>query len=114
MRKRIIRGLATLLAVVLTAKMGTIKYGNHRETWYNLPMDKVIERTDAAIGMTDLYWVREDGVKMYSAWVIVAAHPSVTRYSFVETSLGQGVVLDYHTVNDPNLYDIATTWSKDK
>lgn len=112
MKRRLIRGLTTLLAVVLTAKLGTIQYGDHKETWYDLPMDKVIERTDAAIGMTDLYWVREDGVKMYCAWVIVAAHPSVTRYSFVETSLGQGVVLDTHTSNDPKLYDIATTWGK--
>lgn len=112
MKKRVIRGLSTLLAVVLTAKLGTIQYGGHKETWYDLPMDRVVARTDAAIGMTDLYWVREDGVKMYGFWVIVAAHPSVTRYTFVETSLGQGVVLDNHTVNDPNLYDIATNWSK--
>ena len=112
MKKRVIRGITSIFALVLTAKLGTIQYQGHKETWYNLDMSKVVERTDAAIGMTDLYWVREDGVKMYSAWVIVAAHPSVTRYSFVETSLGQGVVLDTHTVNDPNLYDIATTWGK--
>lgn len=112
MKKRVIRGITSILALVLTAKLGTIQYQGHKETWYNLDMSKVVERTDNAIGMTDLYWVRDDGVKMYGFWVIVAAHPSVTRYSFVETSLGQGVVLDTHTVNDPNLYDIATDWGK--
>ena len=56
------------------------------------------------------YWEREDGCKMFGPWIIVAAHPSVTRYTFVETSLGTGIVLDRHCVNDPNLYDIATTW----
>lgn len=114
MKNSVIRGIITLSIVVLSAKLGTVQFQGHKETWYDLPMDKVIERTDAAIGMTDLYWVREDGVKMYSAWVIVAAHPSVTRYTFVDTSLGQGVVLDTHTSDDPNLYDIATTWRTKK
>jgi len=110
MKGRIIRVIATLSAVVLTAKLGTIQYDGHKETWYNLNMKKVVARTDKAIGMSDLYWIRDDGVKMYGDWVIVAAHPSVTRYSFVETSLGTGIVLDRHTAGDPNLYDIATDW----
>ena len=75
-------------------------------------MSNVISRTDKAIGMTDLYNVREDGVKCYGPFVIVAAHPSVTRYTFVETSLGTGIVLDTHTAKDKGLIDIATTWKE--
>lgn len=114
MRKEIIRGIATLAAVVLTAKLGTIQFQGHKETWYNLDMTNVIERSDKAIGMTGLYHIREDGVKCYGQFVIVAADPRRhRRYTFVETSLGTGIVLDTHTAkNDPELIDIATNWSK--
>jgi hypothetical protein len=62
------------------------------------------------MGIPAEYWVREDKVKMFGPWVIVAAHPSVTRYTRIQTSLGEGIVLDYHTAGDKNLYDIATDW----
>lgn len=100
-----------LLAIVLTAALGRIQNGNITETWYDLPMDKVIANAQAA-GIPCEYSVREDGVKMFGPWVIVAAHPSVTRYTIVETSLGPGIVLDRHTTGDVNLYDIATTWKE--
>lgn len=99
-----------LITAILTAKLGTIQYNGHTETWYNLRMDRVVERTDKALGITDFYWVRDDGVKMYGPWVIVASHPNVIRYTFVETSLGTGIVLDRHTRDNVNLYDIATEW----
>ena len=47
---------------------------------------------------------------MFGPWVICAAHPSVTRYTQIETSLGPGIILDYHTVKDKTLIDIATNW----
>lgn len=108
--------ISILLAAVLTARLGTINYNGHRETWYNLDMSNVVAKTDKAIGMTDLYNVREDGVKCYSKFVIVAAdldiHP---RYTFVETSLGTGVVLDsLGDAEDRETIDIATTWGKEK
>lgn len=106
--------IGILLAVVLTARLGVVNYNGHTETWYNLPMNKVIENTDEAFGMTGLYWEREDGCKMYGPWVICAAHPSVTRYSLVETSRGTGIVLDRHTVDNKDLYDLAVTWEKDE
>lgn len=109
MKRRIIRVLATLTALVLTAKLGTIQYDGHKETWYNLKMDRVVTRAQN-MGIPAEYWVREDGVKMFGPWVIVAADKSVTRYTTVETSLGTGIVLDQHTAGDPNLYDIATDW----
>lgn len=98
------------MATVLTAKIGTIQFEGHKETWYDLDMSRVVKRAQD-LGIPADYWVREeDGVKMFGPWVIVAAHPSVTRYTFVETSLGTGIVLDYHTAGDKNLYDIATDW----
>lgn len=103
------RGLL-LLAVVLTARLGTIQYAGHTETWYNLPMDNVIARADSMIGIPDLYHIDDRGVKMYGPWVIVAAHPSKTRYTRVQTSLGEGIILDYHTSKNPELYDIAVNW----
>jgi len=111
--KRLIRALTTLLAVVLTAKLGTIQFENHRETWYNLRMNKIVERADAYYGLNDVYAVREDGVKAYNGFVIVAADWTVHPFgSVVETSLGTGIVLDHHTAGDKELIDIATTWGK--
>ena len=105
-----VRILTTMLAVVLTAKLGTIQYQGHKETWYNLNMNKVVERADSATGLSNMYWVRADGCKMYGPWIIVAAHPSKIRYTFVETSLGTGIILDKHTAKDTELIDIATNW----
>ena len=102
--------LATLAAVILTAKLGTIQFEGHKETWYNLPMKRVIARSDSATGLSDMYWIREDGVKMYGPWVICAAPPSKIRYSRIQTSLGEGIILDTHTAKDTELIDIATTW----
>ena len=104
--------ITMMLAVVLTAKLGTIQFDGHKETWYDLNMAKVVARTDKAFGMTNLYYVREDGVKMYGPWVICAAHPSKIRYSRIQTSLGEGIILDTHTANDTELIDIATTWKE--
>lgn len=110
MRIRLIRGFVTLAAVILTAKLGTVQFEGHKETWYNLPMKRVVARSDSAIGLSNMYWIREDGVKMYGPWVICAAHPSRIRYSIVRTSLGEGIILDTHTAKDTELIDIATTW----
>lgn len=99
-----------VMTIVLTASLGRISYAGHTETWYNLPMDNVIQRTDEKLGITDRYWIRPDGVRMYAQWVIVAADPSVTRYTLVETSLGTGIVLDTQTTGEKDLYDIATVW----
>ena len=98
------------MAVLLTAKIGTIQYNGHKETWYNLNMRRVVARSDEDLNLTDAYWVRDDGVKMYGPFVIVAADKTIPRYSLVDTSLGIGITLDTHTTGDPNHYDIATDW----
>ena len=100
-----------LLGVMLTASLGRIQFNGHTESWYDLPMENVIERSQQMIPAE--YWIREeDGVKMFGPWVIVAAHPSKIRYSRIETSLGEGIILDTHQMADTELYDIATTWKK--
>ena len=101
--------IATLIATVLTARAGTIDYQGHKETWYDLDMSRVVKRAQN-MGIPADYWVREDGVKMFGPWVIVAAHQSKIRYTRLQTSLGEGIILDYHTTDDPDLYDIATDW----
>lgn len=73
-------------------------------------MERVV-RNAQNMGIDAEFWIREeDGCKMFGPWVIVAAHPSVTRYTFIETSHGTGIVLDRHKVDDPNLYDLAVDW----
>ena len=98
-----------MAALILTASLGRIQFQNHVETWYNLPMQNVVEAAQKR-GINADYWVREDGCKMFGPWVIVASDPSVTRFTFVETSRGTGIVLDRHTAGDPNLYDLAVDW----
>ena len=94
---------------LLTAQLGTVQYNGHKETWYNLDMSRCVKRAQD-MGIPCEYWEREDGCKMFGPWVIVAADPSVTRYTFIETSRGTGIVLDRHTAGDPKLYDLAVTW----
>lgn len=92
---------------------GGVYYGpTGKETYYNLNMNGVVSNAQAQ-GIQGEYWVREDGVKMYGDYVIVAAnldtHP---RGSTVETSLGTGIVLDTggFAASDPNQVDIAVDW----
>lgn len=105
--KRII--ITNLIALILTAGLGRITYQGHTETWYNLPMQNVVQRAQD-MGIPAEYSVRDDGVKMFGQWVIVAAHPSKIRYTLVDTSLGQGVILDTHEMPDEELIDIAVEW----
>lgn len=104
--------LTLLLAVILTARLGVINYDGHRETYYNLPMQRVVERAQQ-IGVQGEYSIREDGVKMYGPLVIVAADWDLHPYgTVVDTSLGLGIVLDTHTAKDRATVDVATNWDK--
>ena len=111
MKNRLIRGIVTLFAIMLTARAGVFRNSETgmKETYYNLSMRKVVQQAQDK-GIPCEYWIRDDGVKMFGPWVIVASHPSITRYSRIQTSLGEGIVLDRHTVDDPDLIDIATAW----
>lgn len=111
MKNRIIRLITMMMAVALTAKGGVFHNSETgmTETYYNLSMRKVVQQAQDK-GIPCEFWIRDDGAKMFGPWVIVASHPSITRYSRIQTSLGEGIVLDRHTVDDPDLIDIATAW----
>lgn len=113
MKNKLIRGTITLFAIMLTARAGKINNPEtgFTESWYDLPMSKVVQQAKDA-GIPCELWIREDGVKMFGPWVICASHPSKTRFSRIQTSLGEGIILDRHTCNDPELIDIATDWKE--
>ena len=105
------RGLVgVLLGVMLTARMGVLHNTEtgFTETWYNLPMQKVINRA-AAQGIAGDYWERADGCKMYGKYIILAADKNIPIGTIIEVSRGTGIVLD-RTQTDKNVIDLATTW----
>lgn len=96
----------------LTAFGGVYYYGEQKETYYNLPMSQVVANAQAQ-GLEGEYWVRDDGVKMYGDYVIIAANQNVYPYgTVVDTSLGEGIVLDTggFAASNPTQVDIATDW----
>lgn len=100
---------------ILNAYDGVAYGPSGKETYYNLPMDRVIQ-TMRDRGYTEAdypYMVREDGVKCLGEYVIVAA--SLERYhrgQIIETSLGQGIVCDtgLAVTENPEMIDIAVEW----
>ena len=97
---------------------GTTLGPSGKETWYDLPMHKVLSDM-ANRGYSELtgytYWIRDDGVKMLGPYVMVAANLQIRpKGTLVETSLGIGIVCDTgnFTVNCPNGIDIATDWRR--
>lgn len=96
----------------LTATGGVYWYGDQKETWYNLPMEGVIAQAQNN-GIYGEYWVREDGVKMYGDYIMLACNRDVHPMgSLVETSLGLGISLDTGAFADinPTQVDIAVGW----
>lgn len=96
----------------LTPTGGVYWNGDQKETYYNLPMDGVIAQAQN-FGFYGEYWVRDDGVKMYGDYVILACNRDVHPMgSLVETSLGTGISLDTGGFASSNPYqvDIAVSW----
>lgn len=96
----------------LTRQCGVFEGPSGRETFYNLPMGRVIQYMEA-LGYNYRYWVREDGVKMYGNYVMCAADLSIKpKGTILETSLGTGIVCDTGSFVNQNRYqlDIATSW----
>lgn len=97
---------------VLNSQNGTVYGPGGRETYYNLDMSGIVQIMQS-YGYNAQYWVRDDGVKMYGDYIMVAAdlsqHP---RGSIVQTSLGTGMVCDTggFVYTTDVAYDIATTW----
>lgn len=84
----------------------------HRETYYDLPMSRVMQ----ACGAGGLYSVRAtDGAKIdKDGYVIIAANlGNYPRCSVVETSMGLGKVYDTggFAARHPHGFDLATDWT---
>ena len=96
----------------LTSRLGRIHGPYEIETWYNLPMDCVIENMRKR-GYSEAdypYYIREDGVRMMGDFIIVAADlEKYPRGSVVYTSLGQGLVCDTGYMDG---FDIAVIWER--
>ena len=97
---------------ILTEQLGRVQGPQEIETYYNLPMDRVVQtmRNKGYAEIDYPYYVREDGVKMLGDFVIVAADLNTyPRGTIVQTSLGQGMVCD--TGEDlSGVIDIAVEW----
>ena len=86
-----------------------------KETYYNLPMHRVVQiMRDRGYTEADYPYIeREDGVKCLGDYVIVAA--SLEKYrrgNIIQTSLGPGIVCDTGTFaeTNPDQIDIAVNW----
>lgn len=88
----------------LTRSSGVNWYNGRKETYYNLDMSGVVANAKA-MGIEGDYWVRDDGVKMYGSYVIVAAQ--MPKGTIISTSLGSGIVLDWCQAGT---IDVATIW----
>lgn len=98
---------------VLNSYVGAV-YGpsGGKEVYYNMNMSQVVANLKSA-GYEGDYWVRDDGIKMFGSYVMVAACYSVHPYgSFVETTLGTAIVCDTGTFaySYPQMLDVAVTW----
>ncbi len=97
----------------LTATKG-IAYGPvGKESYYNLDMSMIVCRMQRK-AFPGVYWIRQDGCKMYGAFVMVAADFNIFPIgSIVPTTLGPSVVTDTgsFTRNGSGvMFDIATSW----
>ena len=96
----------------LTKEGGVFNFEGHTETYYNLDMSVVVQVAhDRGIGGE--YHVREDGAKMLGDYIMVAANYDIHPYgSFMNTSLGMGIVVDTggFVAWNPTGCDLATNW----
>lgn len=93
----------------LNPEDGINYYYGTLETYYNLDMSGVVDWMHD-LGYQGDYWVRDDGVKMFGDYVMVAAeYDQYPKGSVVETSLGTGLVCDTGE-GGYDWFDIATAW----
>lgn len=106
---------AVLLADHLTKQKGVHRGPSGREKWYNLPMEGCVEIM-RNLGYDEEkypYWVREDGVKMFGPYVMVAANTVIRpKGTILDTSLGESIVVDAcgEALSETDLLDIAVVW----
>ena len=110
--------VALTLATPVQAKKlksydGVNYFEGHKETYYNLSMNRIYSKADKNFGSHHKKWIRDDGVKMYGPYIVVAACFDIHPYgSNVETSLGTGIVLDTgaFAISNPEQIDVAVSW----
>lgn len=99
----------------LTPAAGAIQGPSGKETYYNLPMQGVVNiMRNAGYSEAEYpYHVREDGVKMLGPYIMVAANLNLRpRGTIYQTSLGQAIVCDTgeFAYGNPTQTDIAVSW----
>ena len=96
----------------LNSVNGRIEGPSGTETFYNLDMSNCIENI-RALGYKGDVWVRDDGCKMFGKYIMVAANLKIRPYgTIVQTSLGEGIVVDTgeFALTNPYQLDLAVTW----
>lgn len=96
----------------LTPASGVFEFEGHTETYYNLPMDVVVQVAHSK-GICGEYHVRSDGAKMLGDYIMVAACYDIHPYgSLINTSLGMGIVVDTggFVSWNPTGCDLACDW----
>lgn len=99
----------------ITKRGGIYNGPSGKETYYNLPMQGVINIM-RKMGYSEEeypYWIREDGVKMFGDYIMVAANLDIRpKGTILECSLGTAIVCDtgeFAKTNKTQL-DIAVNW----
>lgn len=96
----------------LNRKNGVFYGPSGKESYYNLPMDKVVEYMRLE-GYDLRYWIRSDGVKMFGRYVMVAADLDIRpKGTILPTSLGDAMVVDTGAFiyKDRYALDVAVGW----
>ena len=104
----------TVQAKKLNKRDGVNYYNGTKETYYNLDMTRIYAKADANFGKHHKKWTREDGVKCYGPYVVLAVPFDVYPYGTTDipTSLGPGIALDTgaFAATNKNQIDIAVDW----
>lgn len=89
-------------------KSGGVFYGpSGKETYYNLNMSRCLDIM-RDMGYDYEYWIRDDGVKMFGSYVMIAANVGIyPKGSIIETSLGTAIVVDHCPSGN---IDVCTNW----
>ena len=112
---------------VLNSNIGVIENGpsGEYETYYDADVISEAGMDNCVKYMRELgydeetypYYIREDGVRMFGDYVMVAANTNVLpKGSVLETTLGTAMVVDHceNSEKQAHLVDIAVNWTKKK
>ena len=100
---------------ILNKEIGTVEGPSGKETYYNLPMEYVVQvMRDLGYSLEEYpYWVREDGCKMFGPYIMCAADLVIRpRGTILHSSLGDCIVCDTgeFIYSNPTQIDIAVNW----